>query len=289
MNNSGKTQGIERSVDDLAVAEVDVSDLLPTVLERFESQGLRYVVQRNYEHFPIRAYRRDIGLLVDHREVRRMITLSRTACEARGYFFSLGRPGSNSVIMYAERPAATQDGEQAQFERLKFDARTYEPFPRPGRELGRLSYRVLLDQVSRRRVEQHGCVFHVPGQPDEMILLFKQWRRKGLTRHRLQLVEMLRGERTRRWFREATGVDDATIDAVLARSYGTEHDDLLWKMATHRWGHSLGRTIDNTARTIWARLHFPRVQGKGGDHYGVPRTGAHAQVSGRDLARVRDD
>jgi hypothetical protein len=249
-----RTRGVERSVDDLTVAEIDVSDLLPAVLERFESRGLRYLIQRNYEHFPHRAYRRDIGLLVDHRQARPMVALIREACAARGYAFEPGRRDAGSVIVYAVRSAAPDDASGAPPERLKFDARTYEPFSRPGRVRGWPDYRVLFEQMRLRRVERHGCVFHVPGQPDEMILLFKQWRRKGLTRHRLQLTQMLREEEVRRWFREATGSGDAAIDSLLAGAYRNEYDELLWRMAAHRWGGSAARVIGNLARTTWARL-----------------------------------
>jgi hypothetical protein len=250
-----RTRGAERSVDDLTVAQVDVSDLLPAVLERFESGGLGYLIQRNYEHFPHRAYRRDIGLLVDHRQVRRMVALIREACAARGYTVELSRHDTSSVILYAVG-SAPGVSDVAQRERLKFDARTYEPFSRPGRVIGWPGYRVLFEQMRWRRVEQHGCVFHVASQPDEMILLFKQWRRKGLTRHRLQLADMLRDEQVRQWFRGATGADDAGVESLLAGDYRGEYDELLWKMAKHRWGGSAIRTVGNAARTIWARAQL---------------------------------
>jgi hypothetical protein len=248
-----RTRGVERSVDDLTVARIDVSDLLPTVLARFESWGLSYLIPRNYEHFPHQAYRRDIGLLVDHRHVRPMVALIREACAERGWAFEPGRRDTGSAIVYAVPPVASSGPGGADPETLKFDARTYEPFSRPGRVLGWPGYRVLFEQMRLRRVERHGCVFHVPGQPDEMILLFKQWRRKGLTRHRLQLTQMLGEEEVRRWFGEATGSDDAAIDSLFAGGYRSEHDELLWKMAAHRWGGSAARVMGNLARTLYAR------------------------------------
>jgi hypothetical protein len=250
MQRARVTGGVERAVADVTEAEIDVRRPLRAVLQHFEADGLRYLIQRNYEHFPDRSFRRDIGILVDHRDVGLLTASFARGCAAAE--FSTGwKRASGNIIMFA-RPLGAAGGSSQ--EALKFDARTYEAFAPPRRLVRTPAHRVLLSEFRRRRVEQGGSVFHVPAQPDEMILLYRQWRRKGLTRHQIKLAAMLHEGDTRAWFLEATGLSDSEVESLLSNPRDERHVSLLWKMASHRWEISTSRMIANLLRTTMVRF-----------------------------------
>jgi hypothetical protein len=250
MQRARITAGVERAVADLADAEIDVGRPLRAVLQHFEADGLRYLFQRNYEHFPDRSFRRDIGLLVDHRDVRLLTASFARGC-ATAECSADWRWESGNILMFARPLGAAGTAPQ---ESLKFDARTYEAFTPPRGLVRTPAHRVLHSEFGRRRVEQGGSVFHVPIQPDEMILLYRQWRRKGLSRHRLKLGEMLKAGETRAWFLEATGLAETEVESLLSDPRDERHAALVWRMASHRWQLSTPRMIANLLRTTLVRF-----------------------------------
>jgi hypothetical protein len=196
---------------------VELGDLLPTMLRRLEEGSLRYVVMRNYHGYPQWAYKPDIGLLIDHRDVNLFIQLFHQTCDELGYAFLRGEPGRNNVVLLAVRSVAQPVG-ASRLESVKVDARTYESFAltRWHHRLHPLSYKVFLDDTRRRQIEQGNCAFHVYEPLDEFIMLFKQWRRKGGERYRNLIVERLSEPRLRLWFCETIGATLAEPQQLIA-------------------------------------------------------------------------
>ena len=232
---------------------VDLSHLLPTMLRRFEDGGLRYVVMRNYEGYPRWGSKNDIGLLIDDRDVKRLIEMFRQTCDELGYAFFRGRPRRNNVILLAVRPMMDQVGSE-HLESVTVDARTYESFSltRWHRRLRPLSYKVFLDDTSRRRIVQDGCGFYVYEPQDELIMWFKQWRRKRIERYRVRIVERLQQPQLRQWLCDTVGVAPAEPQRMIAPEYDElVHDPWLWRMVQRRYGRS---TLWRMIRTHWRAL-----------------------------------
>src|SRR3990172_1553115 len=93
----------QSSSDPLPDRGLDLGHLLPTMLRHFSDGGLRYVAMRNYEDYPHWSFKPDIGLLIDDRDVNRLIGLFHQVCEELGYVFYRGRPRRNNVILMAVR------------------------------------------------------------------------------------------------------------------------------------------------------------------------------------------
>jgi len=62
---------------------VELGDLLPTMLRRFEKGSLRYVVMRNYHGYPQWAYKPDIGRRPVLAGTGAMIRHRHTSCSGR--------------------------------------------------------------------------------------------------------------------------------------------------------------------------------------------------------------
>ena len=232
---------------------VDLDHLLPTMLQRFENGGLRYVVMRNYEGYPRWGYKPDIGLLIDDRDVGLLIELFRQTCDELGYAFLRGRPNRNNVVLLAV--CMVMDPVSGRrLDSVKVDARTYESFSltRWHRRLHPLSYKVFLDDTRRRRIVQDNCVFHVYEPLDEIIMLFKQWRRKRVEWYRIRIVERLAQPQLRQWFCETVGTAPAEPQQMIASEYDeTVHDPWLWRIVQRRYGWS---TPWRMIRTHWRAL-----------------------------------
>jgi len=225
---------------ELPAGGVDLAHLLPTMLRRFENGRLRYVVMRNYEGYPRSGDKPDIGLLIDDRDVNLLTEVFRETCDELGYAFLRGKPGRNSVILSAVRTVADPVN-GARLDSVTIDARTYESFAltRWHRRLRPLSYKVFLDETRRRRIVQDNCVFHVYEPLDEVIMLFKQWRRKRIRRYRNLIVERLAEPELHRWFCETVGVAPAEPQQMIDAEYDdTVYDTWLWRMVQRKYGRS---------------------------------------------------
>jgi hypothetical protein len=243
----------QSSSDPLPDRGVDLGHLLPTMLRRFADGGLRYVVMRNYEGYPHWSFKPDIGLLIDHRDVNRLVGLFHRVCGELGYVFYRGRPGRNNVILMAVRIVEGPDG-AARLDPVKVDARTYERFSltRRHRYFHPFNYKVFLDDTRRRSIEQDGCRFYVYEPLDDLVMLFKQWRRKRIARYRDRIIERLEEAEVRRWFCETVGLESAYPQQLIAPQYDEAvHDDWLWRMAQRRYGRS---TLWRMIRTHWRAM-----------------------------------
>lgn len=236
---------------------VDLGHLLPTMLRRFDDGGLRYVVMRNYEGFPRWGYKREIGLLIDDRDVNRLIDLFRQTCGDLGYAFFRGRPRRNNLILLAVRTVMDRVGRE-RLEPVIVDARTYESFSltRWHRRLRPLSYKVFLDDTCRHRIVQDGCGFYVYDPLDDLIMLFKQWRRKRIKRYRVRIVERLKQPQLWQWFCDTVGVSPTEPQQMIASEYDEMvHDPWLWRMVQRRYGRpTLWRMIYTHWRALIVRL-----------------------------------
>jgi len=237
-----------------AAGRVDLGHLLPTMLRQFEDGGLRYVVMRNYEGYPRWGYKRDIGLLIDDRDVKRLVALFRRTCAELGYAFLRGRSRRNNIILLAVCTVMDDvDGER--LESVAVDARTYESFSltRWHHRLRPLSYKVFLDDTCRHRVVQDGCGFYVYEPLDELIMLFKQWRRKRIARYRVRIIDRLEEQpQLWQWFCDTVGVAPTEPQQMLAAEYDElVHDSWLWRMVQRRYGRS---TLWRIIRTHWRAL-----------------------------------
>lgn len=232
---------------------VDLGHLLSTMLRRFEDGGLRYVVMRNYEGYPRWGYKPDVGLLIDDRDTGLLMELFRQTCDELGYAFLRMRPHWNNIVLLAVR-TVTDPVSGRRLDSVKIDARTYESFSltRYHRRLYPLSYKVFLDETRRRRIVQDNCTFHVYEPRDEIIMLFKQWRRKRIERYRTRIIERLAEPQLRQWFCETVGTAPAEPREMIASEYDeTVHNPWLWRMVQRRYGRS---TPWRMIRTHWRAL-----------------------------------
>lgn len=219
---------------------VDLSRLLPALLRRLEESSLRYVVMRNYQGYPRWGYKPDIGLMIDHRDANLLIELFRQTCDDLAYAFFRGELRRNNIVLLA-LSEVTDAASGHRLDLIKVDARTYESFSltRWHRLLHPLSYKVFLDETRRRRIVQDNCGFHVYEPLDELIMLFKQWRRKRIQRYRDLIVERLAQPHLRQWFCATVGVTPAEPHCMIAAEYDAfVHDPWLWRMVQQRYGRS---------------------------------------------------
>ena len=206
-----------------------------------------YLVLRNYQGYPKKLRKLDIGLLIDHRCGKRLVRVFQSVCDAQGFGCLIRGRFKNGVVIEAIRYELDDDGEVVR-RVLKVDARAYKSFRLTGahRAVKGLTYKVFFGEVKRRLRSQDGCEFYTYDQPDELVMLFRQWKRKQDERYRDQIVECLSDEEIKHWFCDASGVDKNEIGAVFSGGYEERHDRIVWKLLAKRWGRS---TLWRTAKT----------------------------------------
>jgi ribose 1,5-bisphosphokinase PhnN len=236
--------------------------LVRGLFQALNEQQVDYLVMRNYQGYPDQLHKPDIGLFIAGRHRRRLVAAIRQLCAEQGYICFQNVDRKSGIAVTAIRFAAGNDGSlHAPF--LKIDARTYESFDltRIQKAIRGFSYRVFLDDTKRRTIQRDGCSFFILDQPDEMIFLLKQWKRKQDPRYRQELVDALEDQVWNRWFCTAIGAR-GPIDAELyfAARYLNDYDVPLWNMVQQRWGaHTVWRAVVSHLRVAWARLaglHF---------------------------------
>lgn len=217
-------------------------ELVRTLFRHLDAARVRYLVLRNHQGYPRTLLKPDIGLLIAPDHAGLLVEAVDGACRERECDWSLRAGARNNVVL----DIVDRGGE-----RLKIDARTYESIRLTAahRLVPGLSYKLFWDDVCRRRVERPECGFNAYGQPDELILLLNQWRRKRDPRYQRELAEALRAPEAARWFERITGVSAAAFEA--SAGFQAWHEDALRRLVTARWGpESLRRVVTTHARAL---------------------------------------
>ncbi len=225
-------------------------ELVRALFRHLDAARVRYLVLRNHQGYPRALLKPDIGLLIAPDHAGLLVEAVDGACRERDCDWSLRAGARNNVVL----DIVDRGGE-----RLKIDARTYESIRLTAahRLVPGLSYKLFWDDVCRRRVERPDCGFNAYGQPDELILLLNQWRRKRDPRYQRELAEALHAPEAARWFERATGVSAAAFEA--SSGFQAWHEDALRRLVTARWGpESLRRVVTTHARAL--RLLLGRMR-----------------------------
>ncbi len=212
----------------MSAASMTDPELVRALFRHLDQVEARYLVLRNHDGYPHRLLKPDIGLLVAPDDAGLLVEAVEGACRERRCDWSLRAGARNNVVLDIHEPAGA---------RLKIDARTYESIPlRPShRVVPGLSYKVFWDEVRTRRVRRDGCSFNAYAQPDALVLLMNQWRRKRDPRYQREICAALQDPATARWFSEATGgVTPAAIEA--SQGFHPWHEEVLRRLVEARWG-----------------------------------------------------
>ncbi len=233
-----------------------MEDFIRPFFEKLNEKAVAYLVMRNHQGYPQWAHKPDIGLLIWHRHVRLLMEAFGELCGELGYAFALDTRTRQSVIMKAVRFDGRANG-QTRSRAIKVDARTYESLSltRCQKVIRGFSYKVFYDEVKRRQVSQDGCIFYTFDQPDELVMLFKQWKRKGAEKYRREVLDALTDPVVERWFREATGITGGRVQDVITSPEDGRYEALLWQLVRHRFGpHTPGRILRTHWRALTIRL-----------------------------------
>ncbi len=239
---------------------IRMEDFIRPFFEKLNEKAVAYLVMRNHQGYPKLAHKPDIGLLIWHRHVRLLMKAFGELCGELGYAFVLDTRTRQSVIMTAIRFGGPDNG-QAGSRAIKVDARTYESLSltRCQKVLRGFSYKVFYDEVKRRQVTQDGCIFYTFDQPDELVMLFKQWKRKGTEKYRQEILVAMADPAVERWFREATGITGGCVHDLIKSPGDEGYDPLLWRLVRYRFGpHTLGRILRTHWRALVIRLRRSR-------------------------------
>lgn len=234
-----------------------VGDLVKQLFAKFNDADLPYLVLRNYHGYPDKLEKPDIGLLVDDRSVDRVKVVFQRLCEEQGYACVVDRKLANGLVMSAVRLVARDNGGVGCV-LLKIDARAYKSFKlsRAHKAIPGFSYKVFFHEVRRRKRIVNGCEFFTYDQPDELIMLFRQWKRKQQTRYRDQIIEALADDKLNRWVCRAAHIDGPILPCFWSNQYEDRYDRLVWQLVTARWGKkTLGRVLRDHWRAVRVRLH----------------------------------
>jgi len=233
-------------------AVMDAETFLRGLFAILDAHGVEYLVMRNYEGYPYQMHKPDVGLLISHRQVEKLVRAFRDMCWRMGWEWYLETWRRQNVVLHAVESGPVIDG-QTVVRTCKVDARTCEVFATGSGYAP--AYRVFLDEVRRRRVTRDGCSFVILDQPDEFIFLVKQWKRKNTGDLRRRVLEKMQSAAVDAWLREAVGADAKVVAAGLSGAFGKREDDLLAQMVRRRWGpNTVWRILRCWGRTAATRL-----------------------------------
>ena len=242
----------------------NTESFIRALFAHFQKHKLLYVVLRNYETYPHSLHKPDIGLLVSPWHKNLMVKLFRDVCQEFQYQCIVRHFGFNIVSLEAIQLMSLEPLEQG----ISVDARTYEVFkfhPLMKRVPG-FNYKVFFNQIKRRLVNYDGCEFYVFDQPDETIMLLKQWQRKMDPRHQKKIMED---------FQTIEGVDRERLRALMKNPHHSDFDKLLGRMAEERWGKNtpfrmiltslkvLFHSIERLPRSLPPIFYFSGPDGSG--------------------------
>lgn len=232
-----------------------IRDLFATM----NAVDLPYLVLRNYECFPQRPEKPDIGLLIAPRATEGLHRVVAAVCRSHGCA-CIRAPRSNGVVVTAIVQWIDDCGEVAE-SRLKIDARTYESFKftQFQKRVPYFSHKVFFEDVARVRVVQHECAFYVYENRDQLVSYFRQWRRKQDLRYRDCIRALLNDSEVRKWFSSST---DMTNPQKLfeATAYREEFDRIAARLLTARWGvYTVFRAAISHLRVLTIVLRLQRL------------------------------
>jgi hypothetical protein len=234
-----------------------VGTMVRGLFERLNHDCVAYLVMRNYHGYPDVLHKPDIGLLISDNHRRRFVQSVITFCRDTGCACYQLVDRKSGIALQIIRFEA-DEGSPLRPVLLKVDARTYESFDLTilQKVIRGFSYRIFFNDVRNRMICRGDCRFYVFDQPDELIFLLKQWKRKQHPRYRDEIVSSLQEPKLNHWFCKAANIT-APVDAraFFANRYLDVYDELSWKLVRARWGsHGLRRVLTGQLRVLRARL-----------------------------------
>ncbi|NGX42183.1 MAG: hypothetical protein K940chlam7_00460 [Chlamydiae bacterium] len=215
----------------------NLEQFLRALFLRFQKTNLEYVVLRNYEEYPYSVHKPDIGILISPQHQKLLLHTFKSACQDAGCMPLFKFHPVNMISLYAIQPDHNSDG--SPFENfIKVDARTYKAlkFKNLMENTPSLNYKVFLWEIKKKKINLDGCEFYILDQPDEIILLLKQWKRKKDPRHKKKIFEQLKKPLLADWIQQINDKSSTDIKTLLENPEEPEYDLFFKQCVQTRWG-----------------------------------------------------
>lgn len=225
--------------------------LLRALFHHWRAVELPYAVLRNYEEFPQRMRKPDLGILIDPLHTLQLIESTQQVANELGLGFFTRYHSPSILSLFFLLWEKTEEGWEQKS--IKIDARLYESMkflPESHRVPG-YNYKVFYENVVTHEIEQDGCRFRVLSPPDLFIFLIHHWRRKKEPRHFDQIQQLLKLEDVKGW-----------ADTVLGENW----QPILNQVGSHKYDMMLQRLIESHWGK-WSWTMFLRMQLKAARSY----------------------